>query len=186
MNDLYLQKAKGKLYLLEDGERYAIIVNHLNELQVAGSLDTPECFDIGMLAHPSLEGGVAFEFRTSAGKQVTGRGGRVLHASDKELGTPGPALQIHHLAGNIDGEPHVNQVRLQTLDARYVSAHDRVLVDYKKSGRLGLVPLTPNGKKKVPVWESQPSDRLRFHTEDVAPAGLHTGVRRSSRRLNWP
>ncbi|AVF56811.1 UNVERIFIED_ORG: hypothetical protein J2W65_002210 [Pseudomonas parafulva] len=171
MNDIYLKKTKGKLYLLEDGERYAIIVNHLNELQVAGSLDTPECFDIGMLAHPSLEGGVAFEFRTSAGKQVTGRGGRVLHASGEELGTPGPALQISHLAGNVDGEPNVNQVQLQTLDARYVSAHDRVLVGYKE------VPvgwtwfgLTPNATKKVPVWESQPSDRLRYHTKDVAPA----------------
>ncbi|NIX93875.1 hypothetical protein HCG45_14070 [Pseudomonas fulva] len=170
MNDIYLQKAKGKLYLLENGERHPIIVNHLNELQVAGALDTPECFDIGMLAHPSLEGGVAFEFRTSAGKQVTGRGGRVLHASDKELGTPGPALRINHLAGNIDGEPHVNQVQLQTLDARYVSAHDRVLVGYKEVP-VGWVwfSLKPNDKKKVPVWESQPSDWLRFHTADVAP-----------------
>lgn len=171
MNDIFLQKAKGKLYLLKDGERHAIIVNHLNELQVAGTLDTPECFDIGMLAHPSLEGGMAFEFRTSAGKQVTGRGGRVLHASDTELGTPGPALQIIHLAGNIDGEPNVNQVQLQTLDARHVSAHDRVLVGYKK------VPVgwtwfsfKPNGTKNIPVWKSQPSDRLRFHTTDVAPA----------------
>ncbi|AUA34392.1 hypothetical protein CWR53_18200 [Pseudomonas sp. SGAir0191] len=169
MSEIYLQKAKGKLYLLEDGDRYAIIVNQ-DELQVGGILDEPECFDIGMLAHPSLDGDIAFEFRTSSGKQVTGRGGRVLHGSHDDLGTPGPAMQIKHLAGDVDGNPRLNEVQLQTLDSRYVSAHHRVITRYEKR----RVPftwtgLTPNAMEKVPVWESQPSDRLRYYTAQVAP-----------------
>ncbi|MGB8971284.1 MAG: hypothetical protein WCC62_02000 [Pseudomonas capeferrum] len=170
MSSVYEKQLHGRLWLISDAVRYPVCVNEEGYLQVVFSDVEGEDFTIGMLAHPQIGGEMAFEFRTAAGRQITGAGKDVLREASEEMPVPGPVLRIVREDIEFEGYPNLHKVKLQTLDTRFVSANERVVVGKKRRVKAwswwSVVPY-----EYVNEYGTRLSDLLRMmEPSEVAPS----------------
>ncbi|WP_060511388.1 hypothetical protein [Pseudomonas sp. NBRC 111124] len=161
MSDFSEQQLHGRLWLIQGPVRYPVIVNGDGYLQVAFSNVEGECFTIAKLSHPKIGGETAFEFRSAAGRQITGAGKNVLREAAEEMPVPGPACRIIREDVEYEGYPNLHKIKLQTLDSRFISASKRVVVTTTRK-KQGFSWWSLNPYETVKSYSTEASDFLRM------------------------
>ncbi|MBK4992099.1 hypothetical protein IAE39_000273 [Pseudomonas sp. S37] len=161
MSDFGERQLHGRLWLIRGPMRYPVCINENGYLQVLFGDTEGECFTITMLSHPDIGGETAFEFRSAAGRQITGAGKNVLREAAEEMPVPGPAYRIIREELDYEGYPNLHRIKLQTLDSRFISANKREVVSTtKKVKAFSWWSIHPY--EDVENYATLPSDLLRM------------------------
>ncbi|MDH0302744.1 MULTISPECIES: hypothetical protein [unclassified Pseudomonas] len=170
MNEaIYKKRLQGRLSCELEGRVWPVCFNQRGYLEVIRRHVEPERFQIGMLAHPLIGGGIAFEFRSAAGRQlVVGKHDGLTEAAEPRP-VPGPALRIHSY-GNLGADfPNQYYVKLQSLDSRWVAVSGR----RKKSRDWEWFSMSPPRQVPITIAERE-SGILRLLEPDFAKASTFT------------
>ena len=172
MKNLIKEEAQVRLWLIRENYVYPICINDSGFMQVVEDDVPGEIFTLFAWQHPAIGGDIAYEMYSESGKQITGAGGNALQEASEPMPWPVPAFRI--INQNLSFEhTRLYCIKLQTLDSRFVSANERVGVDYKEKGKANswadFFSISPY--KTVTRYHTEPGLQLRMlETHEAQPA----------------
>ncbi|MGJ7549392.1 hypothetical protein [Pseudomonas alloputida] len=158
MKDLIKDEAQVRLWLVKDEYIYPVGINHQGFVQVIDGHN--EIFTLLAWKHPSIGGDIAYEIHSQSGKQITGAGGDALREAEELMPMPVPAFRIMRENTELE-EPWSYEVKLKTLDSRFVSANDRIASTHRRK-REGFSWWALSPWEDVTRYRTEPGRQLRM------------------------